>query len=102
MEGRFALYASKLGVHGDAWNPGEPIAGENQRPRVAVLTRHPRVDQDVLQLARASSARRPHPQPGLAESESNMQVRPQVNRIRIVAPVASLDLELRAAAALCT
>lgn len=102
MQGRFASQALKIGVDGDAWNPREPVAGENQGIRVAILSRHPRVDKDVLQLARSSSARRPHPQPGLAESEPDVEAGPQVSHTQIVASVAGLDLELRGVAALHT
>src|SRR5882672_1293621 len=101
MQGRFAFRTPKIGVHGDARNPGEPVAGENQRPRIAVLARHSRVDQDVLQLARASAARGAHAQPGAPESEPDSQVGLQVSRIRIVAAIAVLYLQTRSIAALC-
>ncbi len=100
MQGRLAFHAAEIRVYGDARNPGEPVAGENQRPRIAVLPRNARIDQDVLQLARAPSAGGSHPQPGAAESEPDVQVCPQVSDIGIAAPVTGLHVELRSAAGL--
>ena len=92
MQGGLALHAAEVGVHGNARNPGEPITGENQGPGVAILSGHARIDQYVLQLARASSAGGAHAQPWAAESKSDIQVSPQMSRIRIVTPVTRLDL----------
>jgi len=91
--------AHEIRVHCDAWHPRQTVAGENQRPRVAILARDPRVDEDVLQLARAPSSRRPHAQTRPSESHSHMQVGFQMRRIRILAAVASPHVELRRAGA---
>src|SRR5258708_13543671 len=83
----------EFSIDDDAWNPGEAFAGEDQRPRVALLPRYARVDQDVLQLARANAAGRPHAKAGPAKSQVHVQARPQVRRVGIVAAGAALDVE---------
>src|SRR5258708_12504451 len=83
----------EFSIDDDAWNPGEAFAGEDQRPRVALLPRYARIDQDVLQLARANAAGRPHAKAGPAKSQVHVQARPQVRRVGIVAAGAALDVE---------
>jgi hypothetical protein len=54
--------AHEVRVDGDAGNPRQPLAGEDKGPGVALLTRHARVNKDVLKLAGATAADRPHGQ----------------------------------------
>ena len=84
---------SQVSVHRDSWNPGEPLAGEDQWPRVALLPRNARVDQDVLQLARAPAAGGPHAKARAPKSNVNLHARAQVRSVGIVAAGAAFDVE---------
>jgi hypothetical protein len=95
VQGGLARHACEIGVHGDSRDPREPIAGENQGPRVASFARNPRIDQDVLQLARTPSTGRTHPQARLPEPHAHAEVRSEMRCPRIVATVALSDIELR-------
>src|SRR5260370_976825 len=75
----------EFSIDDDAWNPGEAFAGEDQRPRVALLPRYAHIDQDVLQLARANAAGRPHAKAGPPKSQVHVQARPQVRRAGVAA-----------------
>ena len=95
MEGQLARGAREIGVDGNSWNPGEPIARENHRPRIAIFARDTRVDQDVLELARAPPAERPHAEPWGPKSKPHREARLQMGRLRVLATTAISDLESR-------
>jgi hypothetical protein len=100
METRTALRTGEIGVDGDSRDPREPLAGEDQRPGVAFLTRDACVDQDVLQLARASPTGRPHAQAWPPKPQSDRKVGAEMSRVRIVAAVAPPYVEQLADAVL--
>jgi hypothetical protein len=80
-------------VYRDSWNPGEALAGEDQRPRVALFSGNARVDQDVLQLARTPATGGSHSQAGAAKSQMHMHAGPQVCCVDIVTAGATFDVE---------
>ena len=95
MEGRQAWTACQVGLDPEAWNPGEALAGEHKRPRVAVFTRDVGIDEDVLQLAGAATAQRPQPEARRAVAEVQVEPRQQVGGVGFTATVTGLDDELR-------
>src|SRR5260370_27384804 len=68
----------EVSVDGEARDPRELVSGEDEWPRIAVLSRHARVDKDVLQLACAMAAKRTHPKSGPPTPVSPMEPRAQV------------------------
>jgi hypothetical protein len=74
MERRPSCDAGEVGVDRNPRHPCEPVAGENQGPRVPILARDARVDHDVLQLAGTSPTGGPHTEAGLPESQSHGKV----------------------------
>ncbi len=93
MHRGLARNTHEVSVQGDSGDPGQPLSGEDQRPRVAFLSRNARVDQDVLQLARAPAAYRPHAETGAAKSNLNLHSWSQVRHAGIVAARATFDVE---------
>jgi hypothetical protein len=77
----------------DPWYQGERISRENEGPRVSVFTRHARVSEDVLELARAPTAEGPHRETGPAVSDVEVEVQSEVRRGDIAASAAREDLE---------
>jgi hypothetical protein len=86
MKSWFTGTARKVSVDGDARYPREHVAGEDEWPGVSLVTGHPRIDKDVLQLSRAEPTQRAHPQARPAEAQVQIQARSQVRRLRDVTP----------------
>src|SRR5438094_4818240 len=95
MPARLAERARKLRVDRDARHPRKALAGKDQRPGVAVLTRHARVDEDVLELARASTPERAEAKTRPAVADPQLRSLAQVHRAAVVAPGAGHHLEPR-------
>jgi hypothetical protein len=89
----FAGAGRHLCGNGDPGHDRERIAGEHKRPRIPVLAGYASVDENVLQLARAAAAERPHRQPRRAMAETQLQVGPEVRRTDVPASIASEYLE---------
>jgi len=84
VQARLARPARQLGVDRQPGDPRELFARKDQRPGVPVFARYTGVDEDVLQLARAAAAERPHAQPRSAEPEAQGKTRPEVRRVTVV------------------
>jgi len=80
-----ARRARELSVNCDAWHPRQSFTGKNQRPSVALFARHPRVNKNVLELARSSTATWPHGQARRAKAQTKIQTNFEVRRPSIVA-----------------
>jgi hypothetical protein len=93
MEARTALRTGEIGVDRDSRDPREPLAGEDKRPGVAILTWDACVDQDVLQLARASPTGGPHAQAWTPEPQPDVKAGAEMSRVRIVAAAAPSYVE---------
>ena len=85
--------AGEVGVDRKTGDPRKPLAGENKRPTVSILTWHPRVDEDVLKLAGAPAADRPHAQAGPPKSHLQLKAGAEVGCLAVVAARAAPDLE---------
>jgi hypothetical protein len=48
VQGGLARDARQISIDRESRYPREPIAGENQGPRVAILSRNSGIDHDVL------------------------------------------------------
>jgi len=79
----------------DPRDPGEPFARKHKRPTIALLARHARIHEQVLQLAGASAAQRAHPQTGAPEADVDVQAGVKVSRAAVLAAGALPDLETR-------
>ena len=96
MQRRLTRGAHQVRVDCDAGNPRQPLTGEDKGPGVALLTRHARVNKDVLQLPCATAADRPHGQARPAKTKAHIETVLQVDGFLVVATDASSHLEARA------
>jgi hypothetical protein len=80
VQAGFPGLCPQVAVHGHARHPGQLLAREHERPRVSFLSWHPRVDQDVLELAGTGAAGRAHAQPRRTPPEAKLQAGPQMGR----------------------
>src|SRR5689334_17995004 len=92
---RLAFRGHELGVDGVTGNPRQPLAREHEREGVTLLARDARVDEDVLQLARAAAAGRPQAQAGSAIADVQLDARAEVDGVSLLAARAAPHLEPR-------
>jgi hypothetical protein len=99
---RLARLARQVSVDGDAGHPGQPVAGEDERPGVSLFARDARVHEDVLQLSAATPTHRPHPQAGPPKLQPECEALLQMHAVTAdasILAVALRNLELRASLA---
>lgn len=95
VEGWLTHGTDQIRFDAEARNPGEPIPGEDERPSVAVFSRHSRVYEDVLELAGASSAGGTEAKTGGPVAETERQAWAQMRGVQVVAAGARPDLQYR-------
>src|SRR6266851_1952709 len=95
MLARDAFGGHQLGVDGVSRDPGELLICEDEREAVAVLARDARVDEDVLQLARATASGRPKAQAGAAIAEAELDTGAEVDGVTLLTARAASHLEPR-------
>src|SRR2546430_48747 len=87
--------AHEVGIDRDPGDPRQPFVREHERPTVALLARHVRVDEDVLHLPGAAAAQGAHAQTRSPKTDVQPQSGAKMRHLAVATrlPLAAPHLE---------